>query len=260
VADVLAAVPAGGACIANAAAERDLEVVALACLMAEAHGQRFLYRSAASFARARAGIAQRALLAQADLRRLVETRPSTGSGGASLQHGGLIIVGSYVPKTTGQLQALLNRGVDAIEVNVAALLDDVRRDGEIARCAAQADALIGAGKDAVIYTSRTLITGDDAAGSLAIGNRVSDALMQIVRGITAQPRYVLAKGGITSSHVATKGLNVKRAMVLGQLLPGVPVWQLGPESHYPGAIYVVFPGNVGGPEALAEAHRLLSSD
>jgi uncharacterized protein YgbK (DUF1537 family) len=255
VADVLAAVPAGGACIANAAAERDLEVVALACLMAEARGQRFLYRSAASFARARSGIAQRALLTGGDVERLVETRH-----GASLQHGGLIVVGSYVPKTTGQLQALLDRGVDAIEVNVAALLGDAQRDGEIARCAAQADALIGADRDTVIYTSRTLITGDDAAGSLAIGNRVSDALIDIVRGITAQPRYVLAKGGITSSDVATKALNVKRAMVLGQLLPGVPVWQLGPESRYPGAIYVVFPGNVGGPEALAEAHRLLSSD
>jgi uncharacterized protein YgbK (DUF1537 family) len=255
VADVLAAVPAGGACIANAAAERDLEVVALACLMAEARGQRFLYRSAASFARARAGIVQRALLASEDLRQLVGAH-----GRAPLPNGGLIIVGSYVPKTTGQLQTLLDRGVDAIEVNVAAVLDDAQRDGEIARCAAQADALIGGGKDVVLYTSRRLITGDDAAGSLATGNRVSDALIDIVRGITAQPRYVLAKGGITSSDVATKALNVKRAIVLGQLLPGVPVWQLGPESRYPGAIYIVFPGNVGGPEALAEAHRLLSSD
>jgi hypothetical protein len=32
----------------------------------------------------------------------------------------------------------------------------------------------------------------------------------------------------------------------------VPLWQLGPESRYPGLPYVVFPGNVGGPESLVE--------
>jgi uncharacterized protein YgbK (DUF1537 family) len=46
-------------------------------------------------------------------------------------------------------------------------------------------------------------------------------------------------------------------MVLGQLLPGVPVWRLGSESRFPGVIYIVFPGNVGGPDALAQAYDLL---
>ncbi len=52
--------------------------------------------------------------------------------------------------------------------------------------------------------------------------------------------------------MATAGLAVKRANVLGQILPGVPVWQLGPESRHPGLVYIVFPGNVGGPGALVE--------
>jgi uncharacterized protein YgbK (DUF1537 family) len=42
------------------------------------------------------------------------------------------------------------------------------------------------------------------------------------------------------------------AVVLGQVRPGVPVWRLGPETRFPGLPYVVFPGNVGGPETLAE--------
>ena len=54
---------------------------------------------------------------------------------------------------------------------------------------------------------------------------------------------------------ATAGLGVRRALVLGQILPGVPVWRLGPETRFPGLAYVVFPGNVGGPEALSEAQR-----
>jgi uncharacterized protein YgbK (DUF1537 family) len=61
----------------------------------------------------------------------------------------------------------------------------------------------------------------------------------------------VAKGGITASDVATAGLGVRRAWVLGQIQPGVPVWRLGPESRYPGKPYVVFPGNVGGPDSLA---------
>jgi uncharacterized protein YgbK (DUF1537 family) len=40
-------------------------------------------------------------------------------------------------------------------------------------------------------------------------------------------------------------------MVLGQVLPGVPVWRMGEEAKWPELVYVVFPGNVGGPDALA---------
>jgi uncharacterized protein YgbK (DUF1537 family) len=46
--------------------------------------------------------------------------------------------------------------------------------------------------------------------------------------------------------------------VLGQVLPGVPVWQLGAEARFPGLNYVVFPGNVGGADALAAAVAKLS--
>lgn len=241
---------AGQACIVNAASERDLEVVALASLLAEAKGVRFMYRSAASFARARAGISPA---------RLLEAKNLTGLDGQSGATGGLIVVGSYVPKTSGQLQALLDAGANAIEVDVTALLDDTRQAGEIARATQQANALLSAGKNAVIYTSRTLITRSDAQSNLAIGQRVSNSLIEIVKGITVQPRYVLAKGGITSSDVATKALGVKRAMVLGQILAGVPAWKLGLETRYPDSIYIVFPGNVGGPTALADAVKMLDA-
>jgi uncharacterized protein YgbK (DUF1537 family) len=166
--------------------------------------------------------------------------------------GGLIVVGSYVPKTTHQLEALLSQGaLTPCEIQVEALLDDSRRRSEIERIAKQVNAALQAGKDALIYTSRRLVTGSDADSSLAIGQRVSESLVSIVRAITVRPRYLLAKGGITSSDVATHGLQIKRAMVLGQILPGVPIWQAGPESRWPGLAYIVFPGNVGDANALA---------
>jgi len=111
------------------------------------------------------------------------------------------------------------------------------------------------GRDVVVFTSRKLVPGAGAAASLAIGNQVSDALVELLRGIEVPPRYLIAKGGITSSNLATRGLGVKRALVLGQILPGVPVWKLGPETRFPGLPYIVFPGNVGGPDALAEVVR-----
>jgi hypothetical protein len=48
-------------------------------------------------------------------------------------------------------------------------------------------------------------------------------------------------------------------MVLGQLARGISVWKLGPESRYEGLVYIVFPGNVGKPESLAEIVSILKS-
>ena len=67
----------------------------------------------------------------------------------------------------------------------------------------------------------------------------------------------MAKGGITSSDVGTKALGVRRANVLGQIQPGIPVWQTGEESKFPGTPYVIFPGNTGGEDTLRIAAEIL---
>ena len=241
VAEKIRALPRGSVCIVNAAAPRDIEVFAAATLAAEATGSRFLYRTAAGFVAARIGPSpQHALLSPAAF-----STPTS--------HGGLTLVGSYVPKTTAQLTALLaTAAVTPIELDVAALLDDTRRTPTLATALAALNTALAAGRDTVVYTSRQLISSSDAAASLAIGRRVSDALIYLVQHLSVAPRYLIAKGGITSSDTATLGLGVRRALVLGQALPGVPVWQLGPEAKFPGLGYVVFPGNVGSDTALAD--------
>jgi uncharacterized protein YgbK (DUF1537 family) len=240
VAERLADLQGGRVCVVNAAGMRDLEVVVAALLEAEAHGKRFLYRTAASFVQARAGLEPRPLLTRADL-----SLPKAG--------GGLVVVGSYVPTTSRQVAALRDQGgITALEVDATTLIDDDRRDGEIGRVARLADEGLRGGADVLIVTSRELVAGAGAAESLGIGRRVSDGLCAILRQITTRPRYLIAKGGITSSDLATRGLDVRRALVLGQAQPGVPVWRLGAESRYPDLVYVVFPGNVGGPATLAE--------
>ncbi|MEM6527602.1 MAG: four-carbon acid sugar kinase family protein, partial [Chloroflexota bacterium] len=227
-------------CVVDAIDERDLDVVALAGLHAEAQGRRLLYRTAASFAAARAGITLRPLLTPDELR-------TQRSG------GGLVVVGSYVPKSSSQLAHLLEHtAIERAEINVAQLLDDSSQAAEIARVVGYALPLLQAGKTVALYTSRELVTGSDAASSLSIGNRVSDSLVQITSQVQGAARFIVAKGGITSSDLATKALRVRQARVMGQVLPGIPVWELDDDCAEPHMIYVVFPGNVGGVEAVAE--------
>jgi uncharacterized protein YgbK (DUF1537 family) len=248
VAEKLRALPGGSVCIVNAAAPRDIEVCAAATLAAEQQGSHFLYRTAAGFVAARLGQSPHGLLSPEAFR--------TGTA-----HGGLTIVGSYVPKTTAQLNRLLaSADLAAIELNVTDLLQAARRDAALADAIATVNTALGAGRDTVVFTSRELATASDAAASLDIGRRISDALIAIVQGLAVRPRYLIAKGGITSSDTATRGLGVRRAIILGQALPGVPVWKLGSETRFPGLGYVVFPGNVGSDSALADLVRQLRTE
>jgi len=239
VADKLAAMAPKSYGIVNAAAYRDLEVLVTGLLRAEAADQSFIFRTAASFVRVRAGIAPRGLLRGDELT-------------AATSHGGLFVVGSYVPKTTTQLTVLLKNNVTAaVEIAVHSLLVEALREKEIRRAVEAVNRHIRQGEDTVVFTSRKLVTGTNDEDNLAIGHQVSDSLIRIVHGLDCQPRYLVAKGGITSSDVATRGLGVQRAMVMGQVMAGVPVWRLGEEARYPGMAYIVFPGNVGEDNALA---------
>lgn len=241
VAEKLLALPAGAVCVVNCAATRDMEVFVSGLLTAEGKGKHFLYRTAATFVQVRAGLAPKPPLTAEDL-----LLPNEG--------GGLVVVGSYVPKSTAQLSVLLAEGsLTAIEVDVNLLLHDETQQQEITRAVNEATLALRASRDVVLYTSRALITGEDAERSLSIGQRVSESLVTIVQEIDIRPRYLIAKGGITSSDLATQALAVKQANVRGQILPGIPLWELGLESHHPGLVYVVFPGNVGGDDALLQA-------
>ncbi|MBT8330970.1 MAG: hypothetical protein KJP06_01455, partial [Deltaproteobacteria bacterium] len=100
-------------------------------------------------------------------------------------------------------------------------------------------------------------TGKDSKSNLQIGQKISQGLIDMVQRLQTAPRYVLAKGGITASDIATRALHVKKAMVLGQILPGVPVWQLGSESRFAKMPYIVFPGNVGDEQALVRVVQQL---
>ncbi|KAF3437146.1 hypothetical protein FNV43_RR19899 [Rhamnella rubrinervis] len=245
VCECLCSLQEGSTCVVNAASEKDMAVFAAGMIKAEMKGKRFLCRTAASFVSACVGIVPKAPILPKDL------------GINKEKNGGLIVVGSYVPKTTKQVEELKQQCgqiIRSIEVSVAKLAmgSTEERVEEIRRTAEMADLFLRARKDTLIMTSRELITGKTSSESLEINFKVSSALVEIVRQITTKPRYILAKGGITSSDLATKALEAKCANIVGQAMAGVPLWQLGPESRHPGVPYIVFPGNVGDSKALAE--------
>ena len=236
----------GRICIANAASVRDLEILALGALRAEADGKNILYRSAASFARLRLGVRQKPPLAAEEL-----TIPQTG--------GSLVIVGSHVPKTTRQLEVLLAENQTLpIEVNVAALLDDQRRNQEISRAGRAVNQGLSNGENVVLSTERRLVMGQNDRENLNISQKVSEALVAITNSLSQRPRFIITKGGITSSDIATRALNIRRALVKGQLIPGVPVWECDHNTRYPGLCYVIFPGNVGDCDSLSRAFNILN--
>jgi uncharacterized protein YgbK (DUF1537 family) len=242
----LKALCSGAVCIVNCASVRDLEVFTLGLLEAEAAGKSFLYRTAASLVPVRCGMTPKPLLSRSEIR---------FNG-----RGGLIVAGSYVQRTTSQLELLFREtDVKGVEVEADALIDESTRPAVIRSIAEQATRFLAQDTDVALFTSRKLLVQSNVADSLLAGQKISSAIVEIVRSIRVRPRYILAKGGITSSDIATKALNVKRAIVRGQILPGVPVWELGSESAYPGLPFIVFPGNVGDAGAVAEVVTLWRS-
>lgn len=234
--------------VVNAAEDADLQVFCVALHRALDAGRTFVCRTAASFVKAVAAIGDKPLLKYEDM----ICTPAA--------HGGIVMVGSHTQKTTEQLQALLSLSqVEAVELRSDLVLELGALERETQRVIARCDSLIEAGLTPVVFTNRTVLSlpGDTPETALSCSVRISDAVQAVVAGLGAPPAFIVAKGGITSSDIATKALHVKRAEVLGQIIPGVPVWRTGSGSRFPEIPYVIFPGNVGQANSLRDAAEIL---
>ncbi len=238
--------------IVNAAGAADVESFCVALCRALRQGGEYLFRSAAALPKALGGVPDKPLLTPEELVTPGET------------HGGLIIIGSHVAKTTRQLEALQKSAlpIDFIEFDQHLALVEGGLEGEVERVSREANARILNGRTVAVYTRRDRLdlAGEDSERQLLISVRISAAVTDVAARLTVRPRFIVAKGGITSSDVGTVALRVRRATVMGQAAPGVPVWKTGEESKFPGIPYVIFPGNVGEDATLGEvAERLLSA-
>ncbi|MBJ7901552.1 MAG: four-carbon acid sugar kinase family protein [Cyanobacteria bacterium RI_101] len=226
--------------------QADLDRFAQDLLTATARGKRFLLRSAASILTSLANLGPQPQAPETLGRLKTQTGP------------GVVLVGSHVRKTTEQLEVLLQEpGVYPLEISAERLRDNPASAPEI-----QAETLravgeaFAQGKTPVIYTSRGELNFDSIQARLDFGQELSALLMAIVQNLPPEMGYLISKGGITSNDVLSAGLGLRSARLLGQVLPGVSAVQTGADHpRFPRLPVVLFPGNVGDAQALAEVYR-----
>lgn len=163
---------------------------------------------------------------------------------------GCFVVGSHVKKTTQQLENLLQEeGTCAVEVDVQRILEDA--DTLMLETIDVIEQIVHQGLTPVIYTSRQEIRLEDANQRQHLGQQVSDFLVDIVHRLPFTPSYLVGKGGITSHDILTKGLGIRSARVMGQIISSVPCVMT---RKFP---YIIFPGNVGTEHSLSEVYQKL---
>ena len=251
IADAIEPATASTPIVVDIVTENDMRALALGLEEAERRGKKLLYRVGPPFMRARIG---------QDIRPELSGEEAY-AGNTPSEAGGLIVVGSHVGVTTRQLKVLTDRHSSAriVEIDVEKLLGEEAP----AYLDQTVDTVVEALRsgDVIVHTSRLLIKTDDPAESLRIARTVSAAVVAVVNRTlkTFPPRFVIAKGGITSSDVAAHGLEIRHAIVRGPMLPGiVSLWEPvdGPAKGIP---YIVFAGNVGDDESLAQVTSKLSN-
>jgi len=233
---------AGKFWVANTASMKEMKTLTKAFKAVEDSGTTILYRTAASLVQAYLGIDKKDLLSSSQLRNATSEAKT---------HGGVVVIGSYVDKTTVQLKHLLELPeLNFIELNIESKTFD--EPALLAGMAKRMNDSLASGITTVLYTSRKKILAETFQENFILANRISQALVEIIKRVDVTPDFFIAKGGITSSDIASKGLGVKKAEIIGQARPGIPVWLTGKECRFPGLPYIVFPGNVGEAETLKE--------
>lgn len=229
-------------CVVDAERQSDLDNFCSQLSVAAGEGKRFLFRSAASLLTAFAHLPPQPVIPE-------HMGSYTRNGKA-----GAVIVGSHVKKTTAQLNELLKRpGLQGLEVDVE--LIGTQYNELLATTWERIGLLHQEGVTAVVYTSRTEKQFENQTERLQFGELISRFLMDVVKNLPSTLGFLISKGGITSNDVLSTGLALRASRVLGQILPGCSVVRCPQDhprfSHLP---VVIFPGNVGGDEALAKVY------
>ena len=229
-ASALADAVTGSVVIPDVLDDEDVRRVAIAVETATRDGRRIVVRSAAPLAAELAGVASRGLL---DVPLEVAAGPT------------LLVCGSHTSGATAQLEPVVRAWGAPTVVDTAAALEDPEAAGRAAAEAARAR-MAGGDRLVVVASERQRAVHHD---TLDHGERVMRALTTAVRLLAEGTPVVVAKGGITSAEVARTGIGATAATVLGQVLPGVSVWRMNAHDGHD-VLYVVVPGNVGGPDTL----------
>ncbi|MGD2116803.1 MAG: four-carbon acid sugar kinase family protein [Chromatiales bacterium] len=233
-------------CVVDAEERSDLKHFAKQVLAATATGKRFLFRSAASLLTAFAALPPQPVA------------PRAMSSFVRNGRAGVVLVGSHVNKSTRQLQHLLEHAdVNEVLVDLDLLVED--EEALFDSIVQQMNRAQQHNRNVLLYTSRGERQFNTQAKRLAFGETVSAFLMRLVRNLPSPTGFLISKGGITSNDTLSTGLELRTARVLGQIRAGCSVVRC-PDDHprFPGLPVVIFPGNVGGDDALTQVFDILT--
>jgi uncharacterized protein YgbK (DUF1537 family) len=227
-------------CVVDALSQKDLDVFAAGAWRAIESGKTMLFRTAASFINSFAGLPVPELLNRESI---------------SINHGtgALYVVGSFVKKSTDQLNFLAEREKF---IPFELKINDILNEKHLMNISRSISKQLAKGYHCVLFTERRLKSGNSAEVSLRIGKNISIALVKIIKNIETVPGWLLSKGGITSHVLAKEAIGIQNANVMGQILPGVPVIKTN-TGKYSGMPFIIFPGNVGDKGSLLEIHQKL---
>ncbi len=239
----IATLAPGAPCVVDAVEVDDVITIGAGIHELRAQGQPVDVRCGPTLARCLGGIPASSPLSPETLASFLDE--NTG------RHG-LVVVGSHVALSSRQVENALHLGGwTQLDLDVTTVLDDRLRAHAINELVANGAAALERG-DVMICTDRILKRAPTVSGNVEIASKVASALVEALTSIITlgQPRWIVAKGGITSADTVTKVLRMRRAVVAGPLFPGmIPVWAPADGS---GPICVVFPGNVGTDDSLAQ--------
>jgi uncharacterized protein YgbK (DUF1537 family) len=189
-------------------------------------------------------------------------QPLTPGALATLRRGGApgaVLVGSHVPLSDRQLEALLAEPTCAgVELPVARLLAELRgraHGPELELELAAAMALHHrAGRTPVLFTSRGEHPCRDKKELQQLGLALAGLMARVAVRLPDDLGYLISKGGTTTQALLSAGLALGSVRLEGQLMPGLSLLRL-PADHprFPSLPLLTFPGNLGADDTLRQA-------
>lgn len=167
----------------------------------------------------------------------------------------LVVCGSHTTAASRQLQLLAGTQLPIRILPTGELIDGdpIATAQVVEETVAAATTDLNEQGIAIVATERERHTSHH---TLEHGARVMDGLVAAVAALSENVDVVVSKGGITSAEVATRGLHGISALVRGQILTGISLFDVNQASGRT-VPQVVVPGNVGGDDTLATICRSL---
>lgn len=166
----------------------------------------------------------------------------------------LVVCGSHTDLARRQLAALTDLIGAPTEIRATDALRDASVEG--ARCAAEERGRARPLGVRFVATERERQAHHD---TLADGAAVMQALTTAARELLPERGLVVTKGGITAAEIIGTAIGARRARVVGQIRPGVSVWEATSDRGASLRCLIV-PGNMGDTDILADAVRWARAD